>query len=184
MNLGGKGSKGVAATQGEVTFDDILAINMIGNDNSAIQLSSLHDTPTTIKLNKLTNIFVSGDYSDAIRVSGGELYIDGPMNISTNNNAHAIEMTNDTADIKSTITTRNSSNLDTPNPQKIRLKGKIQLSNRFNQVQLDLAEGSFINSQLNINGGNVGFNLHSPHSKWITVLAQLLVRTVAWLSIS
>nr|MDT0253486.1 hypothetical protein [Endozoicomonas sp.] len=71
--------------------------------------------------------------------------------------------------IGSLLTTDSPANPQAPNPQKILLQGKIQLSNGSNQMMLDLAANSLINSQLDIARGNVSWQFHSPSAKWITV---------------
>ncbi|WP_419833923.1 hypothetical protein [Endozoicomonas atrinae] len=78
-------------------------------------------------------------------------------------------MTSKDPDLSNLLTTRNHLNQQQASPQKILLQGKIHLFNGFNQMILDLAEGSIIDSQLDIAQGNVSWQFHSPGAKWITV---------------
>ena len=157
INLQGTGNWGVASMPGQITFDDTLTVTATGANNSGLYLLSIpiDDTLAAIQLNGAGNVQASGDNSFAMAILGGNVYVNNTLNVSANNGASAIEMMANNPEFGSLLTTNSPSNPQaTPNPQKILLQGKIHLSNGFNQMLLDLAEGSIINSQLDIVQGN------------------------------
>ena len=169
INLQGISSFGVASMPGQITFDNSLTINVSGTYSSGIYAFPISDTPATVQLNGTTNITASDQNTHALAIFGGNVYINDALDISTQNGANAIEMAAINPTFGSLLTTYSPSDPQEPNPQKIMLEGKIHLFNGFNQMILDLAEGSIINSQLDIAQGNVIWQFHSPNAKWITI---------------
>ncbi len=169
INLQGISSFGVSSMQGEVTFDGPLTIAISGAYSSGIYLFPTTDTPAAIYLNGATNIHASDQDTTSLIILGGSVYVNNTLNASTSNGASAINMVTTNPTFGSLLTTYHPSNPQVPNPQKILLQGKIHLSNGFNQMMLDLAADSLINSQLDIARGNISWQFHSPSAKWVKV---------------
>ncbi|WP_419533143.1 hypothetical protein [Endozoicomonas sp.] len=154
---------------GQITFDNSLTINVSGTYSAGLYAFPISDNSATVQLNGTTDINASDDNTNALSILGGSVYINNELNVSTHNGASAIEMAAINPTFGSLLTTYSPSDPQEPNPQKIMLEGKIHLFNGFNQMILDLAEGSIINSQLDIAQGNVSWQFHSPNAKWITI---------------
>ncbi|KEI70627.1 autotransporter outer membrane beta-barrel domain-containing protein [Endozoicomonas elysicola] len=174
ISLQGISSFGVASMPGEITFDDSLKIDISGSYSSGIYLFPMMDTPAAIHLNGATNIHASGQDTSSLTILGGSVYVNNTLNASTSNGASTINMMATNPTFGSLLTTNSPSAPQEPNPQKILLQGKIHLSNGFNQMMLDLAADSLINSQLEIAQGNVSWQFHSPSAKWITIPGSII----------
>lgn len=157
------------AEPGQIIFDNSLTIHNEGIYSYGLNLRPIGNTPAITHLNGATTIQTSGQDAAAIAIFGETLYVNGPLSAAATNDADAILMQKTLLASSNFLTTRSISNSQQPNPQKIRLQGKIQLIDGSNQMLLDLAAESNINSQLDIAEGHASFQFHSPIAKWTAV---------------
>ncbi len=190
INTVGAYSRALSAEPGEITIDGPL--NIVAEGFYAQGILAKHITmPGEVTLKGVTDIQVSGQ--DAAGISGWNsiVYIHNAMTISASEDAYAIQTMGssqymfppsqtaqvpDDPDMAMALTTRSSTHSIQPNPQVITINGKISIQGEYNQLVLDLAGGSHVNSQLieATNKGTFRLHFHQPDAKWTTGIGSTI----------
>ena len=143
-----------------------LAISTSGAGSCGIYLND-----GAIRLDSNTSIVTSGEAAHGIYAStDGRIQLNGPTRIATTgNNAYALLADGLAPYSESFISTRQNAT-DAPNPQQIYIEGPMRIYGKGNELLLDLAAGSHVNSRVleADNGGSVILNFFAPDAQWTT----------------
>lgn len=128
----------------------------------------------TTRLGEIS-IATTGAASSAIYTLGGKLTLDGPVTIRTAGpDAFALQIQGDIPYTGNEVTTRLIAGV--PNPQRLDIEGPIRVYGTGNRLELDLGEGSHLNSRIldaNQNGA-VSLIFHSHNAQWTTGLGSVV----------
>ncbi len=143
-----------------------LAISTSGVGSYGIYLND-----GAIRLDSNTNIVTSGEMAHGIYASTeGRIQLNGPTRIvTTGNNAYALLADGLAPYSESFISTRQNKT-DAPNPQQLYIEGPMRIYGKGNELLLDLAAGSHVNSRIleADNGGSIILNFFAPDAQWTT----------------
>ncbi len=190
ISTAGAYSRALSAEPGEITIDGPL--NIVAEGFYAQGILAKHiTTPGEVTLKGVTDIQVSGQ--DAAGISGWNsiVYIHNALTISASEDAYAIQTMGssqymfppsqttqipDDPDVAMALTTRSSIHSVQPNPQIVNINGKISIQGEYNQLVLDLAGGSHVNSQLieATSKGALRLHFHQPDAKWTTGIGSTI----------
>ncbi|WP_345197452.1 autotransporter outer membrane beta-barrel domain-containing protein [Kistimonas scapharcae] len=183
-------STAVSAQPGRVTIDGALTIENEGEYAQGLFVKHIGE-PGVVTLNGPTNIQASGSDATAIIGWNSIIYIHNALTVSASENAYAIQTLGssqyvfppsplrpvaDDPAVAMSMTTRQSFDAQQPNPQVIKIDGKISIQGEYNQLILDLGAGSHINSQLveATNKGTFRLHFHQPDAKWTTGIGSTI----------
>ena len=135
----------------------------------------LHDSSS--RLDSETSIVTSGAAAHGIYASASSsIQLNGPTSVLVKGEGSYALLADGLAPYSQSIISTRQSGTSAPNPQQIRIDGPIRIYGRGNQLLLDLAAGSHVNSRVleADNGGIITLNFFAPDAQWTTGLGSTL----------